>query len=86
MPGDAIIWLDKLRHLPEKTRQAISGYGACGDPSAIPWLMEQMHVPELARPAGEAFSMITGVDLAYDDLEGEWPEGFEAGPNGRSRG
>ncbi len=24
--------------------------------------------------------MITGVDLAYDDLEGEWPEGFEAGP------
>jgi uncharacterized protein (TIGR02270 family) len=24
--------------------------------------------------------MITGVDLAYEDLEGEWPEGFEAGP------
>jgi hypothetical protein len=24
--------------------------------------------------------MITGVDIAYEDLEGEWPEGFEAGP------
>jgi uncharacterized protein (TIGR02270 family) len=34
----------------------------------------------MARVAGESFTMITGVDLAYDDLEGEWPEGFEAGP------
>ena len=24
--------------------------------------------------------MITGVDITYEDLEGEWPEGFEAGP------
>lgn len=23
--------------------------------------------------------MITGVDIAYEDLEGEWPQGFEAG-------
>jgi uncharacterized protein (TIGR02270 family) len=30
--------------------------------------------------AGESFPMITGVDLAYEDLEGERPEGFEAGP------
>ena len=26
------------------------------------------------------FTMITGVDVADDHLEGEWPEGFEAGP------
>ena len=39
-----------------------------------------MEVPELARVAGEAFTMITGVDIAYEDLEGEWPEDFEAGP------
>ena len=45
-----------------------------------PWLIEQMGNPELARPAGEAFASITGVDVAYEDLEGEWPEGFEAGP------
>jgi uncharacterized protein (TIGR02270 family) len=24
--------------------------------------------------------MVTGVDIAYEDLEGKWPEGFEAGP------
>ncbi len=26
------------------------------------------------------FSLITKNDLAYEDLEGEWPDGFEAGP------
>jgi uncharacterized protein (TIGR02270 family) len=42
--------------------------------------MEYMSIPEMARVAGESFTMITGVDIAYEDLEGEWPEGFEAGP------
>jgi uncharacterized protein (TIGR02270 family) len=44
-------------------------------------LVERMDTPPLSRVAGEAFSMITGVDLAGQDLEGDWPEGFEAGPN-----
>ncbi len=79
-PGDATLWLEKRRKLPEKTRLAIVGFGALGDPAAIPRLMGQMQSPELARPAGEAFSMITGVDLAYQNLEGEMPEGFEPGP------
>lgn len=39
-----------------------------------------MSIPEYARAAGEAFCMITGVDLAYEDLDAEWPEGFQAGP------
>jgi uncharacterized protein (TIGR02270 family) len=43
-----------------------------------------MAIPELARIAGEAFPMITGVDIAYEDLEGEWPKGFEAGPTENS--
>jgi uncharacterized protein (TIGR02270 family) len=51
-----------------------------GDPAIMPWLIQMMEVPELARVAGESFTMITGVDIAYEDLEGEWPEGFEAGP------
>ena len=46
----------------------------------IPCVIEFMSSPEMARIAGESFSMITGLDLAYEDLEGEWPEGFEAGP------
>jgi uncharacterized protein (TIGR02270 family) len=39
-----------------------------------------MSVPDMARVAGESFTMITGVDFVDDHLEGEWPEGFEAGP------
>lgn len=80
VPRDAISWLEKLRQHSEKMRLTIVGFSGLGDPAAIPWLLEQMKLPELARPAGEAFSMITGVDIAYEDLEGEWPDGFEAGP------
>ena len=39
-----------------------------------------MVIPDVARVAGESFSMLTGVDLEYENFEGEWPEGFEAGP------
>jgi len=34
----------------------------------------------VARLAGEALTLITGVDLAYRDLEREPPEDFNAGP------
>ncbi len=65
---------------PARRRTLIQAVGAGGDPHFVPWLIEQMAAPELARPAGEAFSMISGLDLADEDLEGEWPESFEAGP------
>jgi len=61
-------------------RNAIVAAGAIGDPEGVPWLTEQTKVEALARVAGEAFSMITGIDLAYDDLEKSAPEGFESGP------
>ena len=73
-------WLAALQNDPEKQRIAIVGAGALGDPADVPWLIQMMAVPEMARPAGEALTFITGVDIAYLDLEGEWPEGFEAGP------
>ena len=47
--------------------------GIVGDPALIPWLIEMMAVPELARLAGEAFTMITGMDLVYRDLDREPP-------------
>ncbi len=75
--------LSLQKHLasrPESRRLAIIAAGAVGDPFLVPWLIEMMQTDELARPAGEAFSSITGIDLAYEDLEGEWPKGFEAGP------
>jgi uncharacterized protein (TIGR02270 family) len=64
----------------EFKRTVIQATGIIGDPGSVPWLIKQMEDAEVARVAGESFSMITGVDIAYDDLEGEWPEGFEAGP------
>lgn len=73
-------WLKTLSEDPEQLRALITAVGVYGDPHYVPWLIRQMAAPPLARLAGEAFSMITGVDLAYQDLEGEWPEGFHAGP------
>jgi uncharacterized protein (TIGR02270 family) len=76
----ASAWHNKLAQDVQSIRIAIIAAGAFGDPASIPWLMEQMKVPELARVAGEAFTMITGVDIALEDLDAEKPEGFEAGP------
>ncbi|BBO17415.1 conserved hypothetical protein [Candidatus Brocadia pituitae] len=70
----------ELANQSETKRIAIIGAGVIGDPVSIPWLIQMMGIPEIARIAGESFTMITGVDIACEDLEGEWPEGFEAGP------
>lgn len=64
----------------KRVRDAIIGAGISGDPSYIPWLLKQMEEPKLAKIAGEAFSFITGVDIAYQDLDGELPKDFHAGP------
>ena len=77
---DSLEWLRELAQDTDHKRLAVTGYGVLGDHMPIPWLIQMMEVPELARVAGESFTMITGVDIAYEDLEGEWPEGFEAGP------
>jgi len=69
-----------LARSPRTIRLSIMCTGAIGDPVSIPWLVEQMVNPELARIAGESFTMITGADIAYEDLEGNKPQGFEAGP------
>lgn len=72
------------RELAERTdaeRPAVIGAGIIGDPVLIPWLMGQMTTPALARVAGESFTLITGVNLGGQALEGPRPEGFESGPN-----
>jgi uncharacterized protein (TIGR02270 family) len=60
-------------------RLGIQAIGCIGLP-AIPKLLELMSDNSLARVAGESFTMITGVDLAEQKLDAEWPEGFSAGP------
>lgn len=78
-------WHRQLANNPNSMRIAVVSAGVIGDPTLIPWLIEQMVVLPLARVAGEAFTMITGVDIAYQDLDGEKPEGFEPGPNENPR-
>ena len=76
----AMQWIREFAGDPEQQRSVICAAGIIGDPVSIPWLISKMEDPELARVVGEAVSQITGVDLAYDDLDGDWPDGFEAGP------
>ncbi len=73
-------WLKGLVADPSWLRTVIMATGARGDAHYVPWLIKQMETPEIARVAGEAFSIITGADLAYEDLEGEGPEDLEAVP------
>ena len=42
-------WRDRLAQSARLIRNAILVAGALGDPTSIPWLLEQMKVPELAR-------------------------------------
>ena len=73
--------LKALAKDPASQRVLLQGAGIVGDPHYVPWLIKQMDDPKLTRLAGESFSMITGLDLAYLDLERKPPENFEAGPN-----
>ena len=73
--------LNRIAREPALARAAVQGVGIIGDPVAVPWLIETMHQPTLARLAGEAFTLICGADLAELDLEGERPDGFESGPS-----
>lgn len=62
-------------------RRLIRRCGIVGDPHLIPWLIAQMTDLRLTRLAGEAFSMITGADLAWLDLDRKPPAGIDFGPN-----
>lgn len=79
--ADALSWHRELAADPSTRRQATQLAGAMGSSALLPWLLEQMADEALMRVAGESFSMITGLDLAYDDLDQDQPEGFEGGPN-----
>jgi uncharacterized protein (TIGR02270 family) len=73
----AHIWQRSLTDKVQTHRIAVISAGVIGDPVLIPWLIKQMALPELARVAGEAFTMITGADVSSQDLKGEKPEGIE---------
>lgn len=62
-------------------RSLIQGAGIVGDPHYVPWLIKQMENTKLSRLAGESFSFITGLDLAYLDLDRDAPKDIDLGPN-----
>ncbi|KYF79382.1 hypothetical protein BE18_18520 [Sorangium cellulosum] len=46
----------------------------------MPWLLEVAGDPALARLSGQAISLITGLDLAAEQLAQRAPSGLRAGP------
>ncbi|MEP5761897.1 MAG: TIGR02270 family protein [Litoreibacter sp.] len=58
---------------------AVRAAGRIGRGDTVNWLIDRMHDPKLSRLAGESFSMITGADLAFLDLETDAPD--DEGPN-----
>ena len=54
-------------------REAIVATGAHGDPVAVPWLIERMSAPAVARVAAEAVALITGADLESAALKAAGP-------------
>lgn len=73
-------WIGELAAVPELTRMVIKSIGVLGDPHAIPWLIQQMAVPEMTRIAGCSFSQITGIELESANLVNEQADDIETGP------
>jgi uncharacterized protein (TIGR02270 family) len=65
-------------------RRMIPASGIAGDRAYVPWLLKQMDDPVTARIAGEAFALMTGVDLSGDSLDRPAPPDFDAGPTNDS--
>jgi uncharacterized protein (TIGR02270 family) len=74
-------WIGFFARDSRLARLAVIGAGVVGDPASIPWLIRQMESPDLARLAGEAFTMMTGVDLAFHDLDQDAPAAAQDEPD-----
>ena len=74
-------WYQRLKSDPNYFRLAVITTGAIGIPDLADDIIRFMENNEVKKVAGEAFSMITGVDLEYEDLDGEEPEDLKKGPS-----
>ncbi len=73
-------WLDALPLDPHGITLRIIGFGLLGEVKAVDWLITQMEGTDFGFLAGEAYAMITGVDLEFDDLDTDPPEAYDEGP------
>lgn len=73
---------DLLQSLEESAwRLRLLGGGVVGHPGYAGWLLDEMTNPVRARPAAEAFCLMTGLDLGGSGLETERPADIEPGPS-----
>lgn len=56
-------WVSEMVAQKVDERLVVKATGVLGDPHAVNWLVSKMKNPDLSRIAGEAFSMITGVNF-----------------------
>ncbi len=61
-------WISALAQDPANLRAIITATGILGDPHAVNWLIGKMADPQQARLAGEAFTLMTGIDLEKHKL------------------
>lgn len=74
-------WVTRLAQDHEQQRAVIQAVGVLGDPFSIDWLIGKTGDSKLTRQAGEAFSMITGIDLEIYRLDQSEPEDYQPVPN-----
>lgn len=68
-PSAANEWVRRLASDKTQIRYALIASGILGDPVFLPALMRQFANEEVARVAGEAFEMITGLNIFRESLE-----------------
>jgi uncharacterized protein (TIGR02270 family) len=73
--------LQRFSREPKELRRLIQGSGIAGDPTYLPWLIGHMADAGMARVAGEAFTLVTGVELRPAALSGKRPDHVQSGPN-----
>lgn len=72
--AQAKAWYSRLREAPQTRRLAAIAAGVLGDAEHVKDLLAWMAEPAVAREAGEAFTLLTGADLAWENLDGEAPQ------------
>jgi uncharacterized protein (TIGR02270 family) len=80
-PQSAQGWLAALGQEPGNLRWLIRGAGLAGDSRYAAWLIGQMADNKTARLAGEALNLVTGLDIAWHNLDRPRPVDFEPVPN-----
>ena len=74
-------WITRLVDNKEQIRSAVKATGILGDPHAVSWLIKIMQDRSTAKLCAEAFSLITGIDLAKSELTLENPGDVTMHPN-----